>query len=100
MFGYTKISNCNAPQAFRQVYVNYYCGVCFALQRNYGFMARFLLNYDVTALSILLKAHKNPQIRRLPCVGLRKQKEYLFKNEIWKKIAGINILWATPFRCM
>ncbi|WP_369015126.1 DUF5685 family protein, partial [Klebsiella pneumoniae] len=31
-----------------------YCGLCHTLGREYGFAARFLLNYDFTFLAVLL----------------------------------------------
>jgi hypothetical protein len=31
-----------------------YCGLCHTLKRRYGFLARFLLNYDFTFLALLL----------------------------------------------
>jgi len=92
MFGYVKFNSCSASKEMNHVYRNYYCGCCFALRHNYGILSRLLLNYDVTALSIFLKAHENPHMKKLFCIGQRKQKEFLFQNDMWKKIAGINIL--------
>ena len=51
-----------------------YCGLCHALGRRYGFVSRFLLNYDFTLLAILLSLSDRPDCitRRCavhPCKG-------------------------------
>lgn len=56
MFGYVlppqeRLSQ-QAQEQFRQVY----CGLCHTLQRRYGLISRFILNYDFTYLAILLSS--------------------------------------------
>lgn len=58
MFGYVlppveKLGE-EGTEQFRQIY----CGLCHTLGRRYGFAARFILNYDLTYLAILLSAQE------------------------------------------
>lgn len=94
MFGYLKINTKYCNKELQKAYKNYYCGLCFSLEKHYGSMARFLVNYDVTLLAIVLHCHKSSQIKRLPCLGQKKKKEELFFDDIWEKLAAITILLA------
>ena len=91
MFGYFKIKKRKITPAMRRVYKNYYCGTCFALEKNYGQLSRFLLSYDVVILGLLLKCHKEPEQNRLKCLGQNAKKGDFYDDD-WKKIAAINIL--------
>jgi len=91
MFGYFRFNQDWATPEMKNVYKNYYCGICFALGKNYGEIPRFLLSYDVVILGLLLKCHKEATCKRLPCFGDAKNKTQ-FSEEEWKKIAAINIL--------
>ena len=44
-----------------------YCGLCRSLKRNYGFHARFLVNYDMTFLYFLLKSGEKAETERCFC---------------------------------
>ncbi len=94
MFGYFKFNERYSTYEMQNVYKNYYCGTCFALQYHYGELARFLLSYDVTLFAIIMKLHKSPMCDRLKCSGQSKCKKQLFLDEGWKKIAALNILLA------
>lgn len=94
MFGYFRFLKRYSDYETQSVYKNYYCGLCFALERHYGTLSRFLLSYDVTILAIALHAHDAPCCDKLACVGCRKAKKHLFCGETWKKLAAINILLA------
>lgn len=52
MFGY--ITPCKAELKVREwtLYRSYYCGLCKELKREYGFVSRFLLNYDMVLLAM------------------------------------------------
>ena len=91
MFGYFRFNADGATPEMKKVYKNYYCGTCFALEKNYGEVARLLLSYDVVIMGLLAKSHQNGCGDRLPCFGKRNNKTQ-FSDETWKKIAAINIL--------
>jgi len=94
LFGYFKFNERYSTYEMQNVYKNYYCGTCFALQYHYGQLSRLLLSYDVTIFAIIMKLHKRPMCDRLKCYGQAKCKKELFLEESWKKIAALNILLA------
>ncbi len=67
MFGYVIPSKERLGEEEWQTYRSTYCGLCHTLQRRYGFFARFLLNYDFTFLTLLLRRQTAP-----PCVRCRR----------------------------
>ena len=67
MFGYVIPCKEKLSEAQWQSYRAAYCGLCHTLKERYGFLARFLLNYDFTFLAMLL--HGSPEA---PCVRCRK----------------------------
>ncbi len=94
MFGYFRFKGKYTPKNVQKAYKNYYCGLCFALEKHYGTLSRMLLSYDVATLAVLMRAHKEPLCNPIACVGKCNCKADLFDNEIWKKFAAINILLA------
>ena len=74
MFGYVRP---NAPRLSEDDNARFraaYCGLCHTLGRRYGFAARFLLNFDLTLLAIMLSlgAPARAACRRCvahPCKG-------------------------------
>jgi len=95
MFGYFKFYKQYSNKLVCQCYKNYYCGLCFALEQNYGQLSRLLLSYDITLLSIIVATHNNPSMDRFKCFGKQNEKNKLFTDEEWKKIAAIDILLAS-----
>ncbi len=61
-----------APQEYEQFRL-VYCGLCHTLQRRYGFVSRFILNYDFTYLAILLSSSEqcSPCQSRCPVSPLK-----------------------------
>ena len=55
MFGYVLPVREKLTEAQWQDYRAAYCGLCHTLKKRYGFLARFLLNYDFTFLALLLR---------------------------------------------
>lgn len=94
MFGYFRFYNQYSHYATRKVYKNYYCGLCFALEKHYGQLSRMLLSYDVTVLALALHAHPNPGCDKLRCSGQKQCKATFFDTPDWKKLAAVNILLA------
>ena len=91
MFGYFRFNQNFASREMKIAYKNYYCGACFALEKHYGEISRFLLSYDVVLLAIMVNLHKTPGRDQLPCFGKKSEKTQ-FSDEGWKKIAASNIL--------
>lgn len=92
MFGYFRFNQLYATSKQKNIYKNYYCGTCFALEYNYGEIARFTLSYDVVILALIAKIYDNPNRAVLPCFLKKNEKEQFVQNEDWQKIAAINIL--------
>lgn len=74
MFGYVRPVLNRLDEGQRDAYQSAYCGLCHALGRRHGFLARFTLQYDFTFLAILLTAGERPDrplCRRCPAHPLR-----------------------------
>jgi hypothetical protein len=56
MFGLLRSSGCGLRTAERQAWVAHICGVCLALRRDHGQLARLATNYDAALLSVLSAA--------------------------------------------
>lgn len=65
MVGYLKPDFKGAPKEYKQEYKSFYCGLCKALKRQYGYLEILSLNYEITAFIILLS-------------GLREKKNKVF----------------------
>lgn len=66
MFGYVRPRRDLLEQSDLAAYHAAYCGLCRALGRQYGFRARFLVNYDMTFL-YLLRASAAEACGTAPC---------------------------------
>ena len=76
MFGYVRPAAARLPEEENARFRDVYCGLCHTLGREYGFAARFLLNFDFTLLAILLSLGRpmRASCRRCPahpCKGCR-----------------------------
>ena len=75
MFGYVLPRRTSLDEEETARFRAAYCGMCHVLARRYGWLCRFLLNYDFTFLSLLLTEEDAPlcmQSRRCvasPCRG-------------------------------
>lgn len=58
MFGYILPDKPNMYVKDYNLYRAYYCGLCVATKKQYGNLARFLINYDVTFIDILIHGLK------------------------------------------
>ncbi len=56
MFGYVRAYKDELRVKEYDTYRAYYCGLCMTLKKEYGFFARFGLNYDAVFLALLLSA--------------------------------------------
>ncbi|MBR1781428.1 MAG: hypothetical protein IJ751_08530 [Oscillospiraceae bacterium] len=70
MFGYVLPYKEALTDEQWQAYHAAYCGLCHGLKERYGFLAQFLLNYDFTFLTMLLRREEGaPEQRCLRCVS-------------------------------
>ncbi|MBR6825364.1 MAG: hypothetical protein IKM59_02340, partial [Oscillospiraceae bacterium] len=67
MFGYVLPILSSLPEEERKRYKAAYCGLCRSLKAQYGFRARFLVNYDMTFLYCLLSKEKEAQMDHCSC---------------------------------
>ena len=80
MFGYVRPALDRLDEKQRDAYQSAYCGLCHALGRRHGFLARFTLQYDFTFLAILLTAGEGSDgslCLRCPAHPLRKPRACL-----------------------
>jgi len=76
VFGYVRPAPARLDTAGKELFRSAYCGLCHTLGRRYGWIARFLLNFDFTLLAILLSLNlpTGCAVRRCavhPCRGCR-----------------------------
>jgi len=71
-----------------------YCGLCHALGRKYGFSARFILNYELVFLAMLLWDEDEPvRMMRKRCVASPfKKKRYCAGNTALDACAGYSVI--------
>lgn len=67
MFGYVIPRRDRLSEAEQERYRAAYCGLCRCLKKRYGFRARFLVNYDMTFLYLLLGGGEGRQPERCFC---------------------------------
>lgn len=67
MFGYVLPRRDKLPEEETAYYRAAYCGLCRALKKRYGFRARFLVNYDMTFLYLLLQGQEKKTAERCFC---------------------------------
>ncbi len=92
MFGYVlprrdKLS----PQALQR-YRAAYCGLCRSLKKQYGFHARFLVNYDMTFLYFLLQREQKAACRCFCPARVFCKKNCLPNDEVMTYAADMSVL--------
>ncbi|MCR5054310.1 MAG: DUF5685 family protein [Lachnospiraceae bacterium] len=61
MFGYINVNRETLSEEDRKIYQGYYCGLCEALKNMAGKKGRFMLNYDMTFLILILTGMYEPR---------------------------------------
>ncbi len=95
MFGYIKIDKNELKVRDYNLFKSYYCGVCRALKKEYGFPARYFLSYDVTFLAVLLDALSEtpPTFCQMRCMANPAvRRPALDKNNAVLYAAAVNVL--------
>ena len=95
MFGYIRIDKDELKVRDYNLFKAYYCGVCQALKREYGFPARYFLSYDVTFLAVLLGAlqKETPTACAGRCLANPMTKRPMLEsNPVLSYVAAVNVL--------
>lgn len=76
MFGYVRPLRGELKVREYESFRSVYCGLCHSLKKNCGFAARFIVNYDLAFMAMLLSDADRPCITSKRCVAspLRKKK--------------------------
>lgn len=97
MFGYIKTDMPNMYVKDTVLYQAMYCGLCKGLGKSCGQKARFVLNYDLTFLSVLLHnlANIDVKVEKQHCVihPIRKR-PIAESDELTERIACLNVILA------
>ena len=95
MYGYLKFSPALVGKENYKLLKKYYCATCLALKRNYGTFAPLILSYDLVVVPVLLKV-QDKSITQCDnkCFYRKRSKCCPPQDNIWKKIAAVNIAIA------
>lgn len=95
MFGTVKPCKRNFSGEMRAEYRKYYCGLCFAMDKNFGKYARILINYDLTN-DFLLSAAARSDVEecrdRCPWSWRRKKVTYAVCDPLADYYARLNYI--------
>lgn len=96
MFGYIICNRKGLEQEELERYRGVYCGVCRALQKQFGQLERFSLSYDMTFLAIFLSALYEPEETRTEfrCGAHPFQKRTAIENKYTSYAADITVALA------
>lgn len=85
MFGYVRPALNRLSAEEKERYKSAYCGLCHAMGKRHGWLARFTLNYDFAFLAVLLyggEGERDSCLRRCPAHPLRKPKTCICGNAL------------------
>lgn len=96
MFGYVNVLKDELKVKEYNDYRAYYCGLCHELGKKHNQLSRFSLNYDMTALAILLDAvgDKECEFCMKGCVKRVGRRKTACSNENLSFAADMNVLLA------
>ncbi len=97
MFGYIKTDLPNMYMKDTVLYQAMYCGLCKGIGKTCGQKARFVLNYDLTFLSVLLHNLQNVDVKveKQRCVVHQiKKRPIALVDELTETIAYLNVILA------
>lgn len=99
MFGYVLPAKDKLSEQELKRYRAAYCGLCRSLKMQYGFHARFLVNYDMTFLYFLLQSQTKPSQRCFCPARVFCRKECLPDDEIMTYAADMSVLLSYRKLC-
>jgi hypothetical protein len=97
MFGYVTVDKPNMLIKDFTMYRAFYCGICKSLGQHYGQLKRFLTNYDVTFLAVLIHSilGKDIVISNEKCILNPIKKRSIVKdNDLMSIISDVTVLLA------
>ncbi len=96
MFGYVKTDYPNMYVKDTILYKAMYCGLCKSIKKTCGTRGRFVLNYDLTFLSVLLHnvMGEDVDVEKQRCVIHLIKRPMAKPTELSKRIAKLNVLLA------
>lgn len=95
MFGYVRPPAQELPPEELERFRGLYCGLCHTLSQRYGQAARFILNYDLTYLALLLSDGTAGEERRSRCYASPvKKRPYLASNAAMELAADESVILA------
>lgn len=94
MFGYVRPLKSELRLRDYDRYHAAYCGVCRALGKNYGFLSRFLVNYDMTFLYLLLASVNEPCTAKRCCCPARLgcRKDCIDDAALMQYVAAVDVI--------
>ena len=94
MFGYIRPVQAELRVRELERFKACYCGLCHALSNKYGLPARFMLNYELVFLSMLLwDTDETPVIKRKRCIASPcRKKRYCVRNATLDTCAGFTVI--------
>lgn len=95
MFGYIQIHKDELKVKDYNLFKAYYCGVCQALKKQYGFPARYFLSYDAAFLAVLLHALQDepPSVCPKRCLANPMVRRPIAQEDtIFSYAAAVNVL--------
>ena len=94
MFGYIRPMQGELKVRELERFKACYCGLCHALGRNYGFLSRFILNYELVFLAMLLwGGHEPVSMRHRRCAASPfRKKRYCAGNMALETAAGYSVI--------
>lgn len=94
MFGYIRPMQTELKVREFERFKACYCGLCNALGKKYGVAARFVLNYELVFLAMLLWDQKTePEIKRSRCIASPCRKKcFCARSEALDICAGYNVI--------
>ena len=98
MFGYVLPFKADLKVCQWTAYRAYYCGLCQELKREYGFVSRLLLNYDMVTLALLADglAGTEPPVCAQRCVANPVEKRPWRRTAwCWPLITKLKTTWRT-----
>ena len=94
MFGYIKAHTPELKMREYEFYRAAYCGLCWSLKEKYGGIARYIINYDLTFLAMLLtESGCEPEVCKGCCPASPcRKKQYLKSGKAFETAADCSII--------
>lgn len=96
MFGYVIPDKPNMYMKDYVLFRAYYCGLCHAMKKESGQIARLTVNYDAAFISLLFHdlLGEKREIVRKGCVLNPKKRPVIAETPLMREIAGLNLILA------